>query len=926
MRGAAFLALCGTLVLAAPAWADRAGVRLGDHPGHGRIVLDLAAPGLPYTVEEGGDAILLRLPGTEPVLPETRRLPRNLLTLEAVPEGLRLTLRPGARLRHYRLGNRLVLDLHDATPAAPRQAENRAAPPRQPTPARASRPAEAQPGPQPQPAPQPSPGPIAEPAPLAPNPVTAPAAAPAPPPPLAAPAEPRGLPLRTVPVETGRALLLPVPAETGLAILRRGDLLLLVLDQPHRFDTAPLQGDPVFGHLAAEALPEATILRLPLAPPAGLRARREGDHWLLQPLPIAERERSILAEPEEGRVVLHAAAPGRPVPVTDPETGLPLLLGTVRQPGQAIAASRSLAQVDLLPTQLGVAALARADSTLLRRAGDRFILSGIAATARTDPRSEAGAMTRLMDLPGLEAAPAQERLRAQQASLAAAPPLARLPLRRAAAESLLALGLAQEAQAMIRLAFQEDPRASTDPRSLLIHGAAALLAGRLAEAQPLSSLAGTDEAALWRAALAAATDQPGPAAEGFANTLPLLLAYPEPLRQRLLPLAAETLLEAGQLPAARRLLQAAGDRPELALAQARLAEAEGRAEEALRQYAALAQGRDRRLRARALRRSVELRLAAGTLEAGRAAAALEAALFAWRGDADEIDTRLRIAALRTAAGDARGALDGLKETAEAYPDRAENIRPAQEAALLQALAQEPPTVAVALAETLAPLLPKDARGAEALAMLAERLGAMDLPDRGAALAQQTYDRAAPAQRPELLLRLASLRLAAGDAAAALAALDSAPARPEEALARGLLAARAQAALGTPEAALATLRALGTPGLPALATLLAEQRDWAGASEALLALAEARPEDPATPQAVLHATAFAALAGDSARLASLRPQWLPRLSGPVADAIALFTADPVRGLSDLPRLQRELNLFRGFPNKLEAFRTAAVSSR
>ncbi|HEY8613232.1 MAG TPA: hypothetical protein VIL69_18355, partial [Roseomonas sp.] len=737
-----------------------------------------------------------------------------------------------------------------------------------------------------------------------------------------------GLPLRVIPGEEGRALVLPVPAETGLAILRRGDTLLMVLDHPHAFDTGPLRADPIFGSLRTEMLPEATLLRLPITAPAALHARREGDRWLLSAVASAGRERSILAEAEEGRVVLRAAAPGRPVPIADPETGLPILVGTVREAGQATATPRSLAQIDLLPTQLGVAALARADSAALRRAGDRFVLSGITGVAAMpDPSAEAGAMTRLMELPVLEPGAAQERLRAQQASLASAPPLARLPLRRASAEGLLALGLAQEAQAMIRLAFQEDPRASTDPRSLLVHGAAALLANRLSDAQALAgpALPRNDEVTLWRAALAATGGEAAAASPSFATTLPLLLTYPEPLRARLLPLAAETMLEAGDLSAARRLLHVAGERPGLAYARARMAEAEGHAEEALRLYAAVAEGRDRLARARALRRSVELRLAAGSLDAAEAAAAMEAALFAWRGDGEELGTRLRIAALRQASGDARGALDLLKETAETFPSHTNQIRPAQESALLQALVQEPPTVAVALSETQATLLPRDARAAEALSLLAERLAAMDLPDRGAALLQQVLEKAGAAQRPALTMRLASLRLAAGDPAGALAALESTPAPPEDTVARGLLAARAKAALGAAEEAVAILRGLGTPALPALAALLAERQDWAGASDALLAQAATRLEDPTTPREVLRAAAFAALGQDRARLAALRAAWLQRLGpGPVAEAVGLLTADPVRGLSDLPRLQRELDLFRGFSNGLEAFRTAAAN--
>jgi len=925
MRGAA-LGACGLVLLAAPALAERIGVRVGDHPGHGRVVLDLAAPDTPYQVVEEPDGVRVRLgPGLNLDLPSTRRLPRNVQGLTAETDGLRIAVRAGSRLRHYRLDKRVVLDVMDGGGAAPRRVEARSNSAQRPPQARApavrdatvpAKPADAA-------------SRVAIDTPLPPPPKVA-----AEPPSLQAQAGVEvaglknavaggGLALRVVEVEDRRALVLPLPSETALAIVRRGDLLLVVLDRPHELDVATLRGDAVFGGLRVETLPEATILSLPLAGPGALHARRDGDRWLLEAEASAARERSVLAEAEEGRLVLRVASPGRPVPVVDPETGLPLLVGTVREAGQAMAAPRSLPQVDLLATQLGVAALARADAVALRRAGDRFLLSGVAGVAAVPDIADATAMTRLMEFPALDLTARLARLKAQQASIAAVPPLARLPLRRAAAEGLLALGLAHEAQAMIRLSFQEDPRASSDPRSLLVHAAAALVAGRPAEARGLSdaSLPMNDEVILWRAALAASA---GEAAPGLAATLPLLLSYPEPLRARLLPLAAEVLIAQGDLPAARHVLRMAGERPDLSYARARLAEAEGRGDDALGLYASVAEGRDRLARARALRRSIELRLQAKSLDPGGAAAALETMLFAWRGDGEEFATRLRMAELRLEAGEGRIALEILGEAGRLFPDRATELRSTQELALLKAMGQQAPMAAAALAEIHGGLLPQDGRGAEALSQLAERLAAMELPDRGAALVQQALALGRLEQRSMLAVQLASLRLAAGDAAGALAALEAAP---EQGVAQGLLMARAKARLGRTEDAVVMLRGLGVAGLPALASILAERQDWPGASDALAALAAAQPADPGTPREVLRAAAFAALGGDTARLAALRATWLSRMGGgPEGEAFGLLTADPVRGLSDLPRLQRELNLFRGIPERLEGFRTAAVSSR
>jgi hypothetical protein len=314
------------------------------------------------------------------------------------------------------------------------------------------------------------------------------------------------------------------------------------------------------------------------------------------------------------------------VPLLDPETGLPLLVGTVETPAQAAPLAHRLAQAELLPTLLGAAALARADTVSLRRRPGGFVLAAGAeglrlGTGTNFAEPDAAAMTRLFDLPLSPPVALTERLRQQQAGIAAAAPLQRSPLRRDAGETLLALGLPQEAQAMLALAFEEDPRAAADPRLLALHGAAALLAGRVPEARHLDDprLPVSDEVALWQGLLAAARGD-GPAATGpVAGALPMVFAYPSALRARLLPIVADVLSERDDVAALRRLLARQPNGPGLGLAAARLAELEGRHAEAIAGYAAVAAGRDRRQRARALRRSIELRLSTGVIDAATAA-------------------------------------------------------------------------------------------------------------------------------------------------------------------------------------------------------------------------------------------------------------------------------------------------------------------
>lgn len=950
------------LLAASPAYAEaeasapvqaRASVRVGNHPGYGRIVFNWRVPPV-YTLEQDGDEVLLRFPAGAAInLTGARRLPRNMVTVTAEPEGIRIILQPGAQVQHFRVGASVVVDAQDPVAAG-------AAPVPPERPATIARPAAVQP-------------PVTEPAASLPPPSELPAASPSRvqtvaaaerPPPAAAPApaaepppaslpRPAALAVRVI-ARPGRdrAIVLPYPVGVGAAVLRRGTLLLVLFDSALPLDLTALRRDPVFAALEVQALPDATLLRLSLASPAILRASRDAAGWRLEAIhpsglrdePSTAGDRRMVLEAEAGsapRLAILASQPGRVVPVTDPESGMPLLLGTVREGGQFMPIARRLPELDMPVTMLGAAVLARADEVTMQAGTDRFLIgagSRLALDVAVGQPAPGNAMTRSFDLPGLPPGQLLDRLRALNGSIAGAPPLTRLPLRQAAGETLLALGLPQEAQSMLGLAPREDPQAATDPRLAALAGAAALLAGRLPEAMALRTVAlpETDELTLWRGMLAAALGDARAAAPGLAATLPLLLDYPETLRARLLPAVARALAEAGAIAPLRQLLDAAGPTADLALPRAMLAEAAGETDAALTGYEQVAQGRDREARARALRRAIELRLATGRLDAAGAAKAMDATLFAWRGDAEEVAARLRLAELRQESGDARGALALLRETEAMFPESAPLIQPAIPAAFLAALSQGPALSAVALFDAYPELLPGDAAGEAAILLLADRLVALDLGERAAMLLGQAVVRAAGPARAALGLRQALLRLADDDAPGSLAALEASAAVPlPEALAmqRGILAARAQARLGQHEAAASALRALGAAGAEPLSQMLLERQDWSGAATALAG--HLRAVLPAVPvpldephrRLVLRQAALLVLSGDEVALAALREEYAPRLAdGPLTEAFTMLTADQLRGLTDLPRLQRELQLFRGMPSRLEALRAGGSVTR
>lgn len=988
------LLLAGLVPLAAA--QERVGVRTGNHPGFGRIVFDWTAPPA-YTVETTPGRVLLRFPNPDAVaLPGRGRLPRNITAANRVEGGIELLIAEGSRVRHFRNGPKVAVDVMDAaearpapaaaTPPAPtpraaapspRAAAPVAAPAASPAPTPASNPA-------PVPALAPAAPPVAEPAPttipsgafVQPPPqaaepsapvAAAPAPAPQPPapsraatpaaaapaatlpsapvprpaplaPPVAEPSPTANPPLGSLagpPPIRARAVLranqpsalrLPQAAGFGLAALRRGDVALVVLASERPLELGAVRADRAFAAAQVQRLPGASVLTFPLAADQRLVVERNGADWLLIPGPRSPGGPDVAhlrAVPEAESLLLAAPGAAQVIALTDAETGLPLLVGTLREPLARQPVTRRLPEMELPETFHGAAILARSDRIALRAGVDRFVLTGAAPPPEVNPLTEgAGAMTRSFDFPAAPVPALMERLRAQQAAIASAAPLQRGPLRFAVAETLLSLGLPQEAQAMLRMAAEETPAAARDPRHRFLAGAAALLAGRAPPAGALDAeIASSDEVILWRALRDAARGETRTAAAALAATAPLLMSYPDGLRRRLLPVLAETLAAGGEGESAARVLEQAGPDPSLALARALTENARGRTEEALELFDAAARSRDRLMRARALRHALERRLELGRITPAEAAQGLEQTLFAWRGDAQEVVTRLRIADLRREAGDARAAMALLRETASLFPEQAAAMRPRLQQAFLQALETDAPLSAVALHDAQPDLMPTGDAAAAVLEGLAGRLAALDLNDRAAALLTRALERTPAGEgRAALGARLAELRLDARDADAALEALSATSARNlPVALARrrAILVARAEALRGQTERAVESLTALGAEGDLPLSGILAAARDHAGAAIALARHLD-RTDDtqplPAEAQReVLRLVALRILAGEEDQLPALRARYAARMTeAPFKAGFDALTSDPVRGLADLPRLARELDLFRTLP--------------
>ncbi len=956
------------LLMPVVAWAQGGaiGLRSGEHPGFGRVVFDLPG-GTTAAVEQRDGAVLVRFSPVGTVTAGARP-PRNVRSI-ALEAGLaRLAIVPGSQLRQMQIGTRLVLDIVDPDKPAVASAPVAVAPVARPAaPAQARVPgvravrtvasvdrhddgpakAAAQVG-------MPAALPGGDMAPVA---TTGPAEVAAK---GAVAPDPRSttLQIAAVPGDGAapsgeRTLLLPFDTNVAAAAFRRGGSAFVVFDQRRPVDMTAVREDPTFAAGAVQLLPSGTVLRFPIERQEDVSLSRAGTGWTVRVMTAREASAAGRIEPLEAQLtdgvlrVLSDVA-GGVVAMPDPETGASLLVGTLRQPGRGILVERRTPEYGLPPTWMGVLVEPISDQLALRATQTGFALavgtsgqlSSLPASAMNSATADARHFTRRYDFPGIATDQLFRRLQAAQAAAATAPPQGRSAGRMAVAEGMVALGLGAEAQALLNLTGSDDARAADDPGRIGLHAIAAVLAGRPGEADGIEDprLSGTDEINLWRALRAASLREgAADAAPVLAADLALLLSYPTALRDRMLPLVAETLALGGEVAAARSLVGQRPDDQGLGLARALVLQADAAATggdmgPAIEALGRVAQGSDRLARARAATRAVELQLAAKILNATQAADALDRLMYAWRGDEREVVLRQRIAALRGQAGQWRPALALMRESEQVFPERKVALRPVlqqifEDAIAADAIKPMPALDLVALAEENADLIPEGEAGQIVASRIADRLAALDLPRRAVPVLQKLAA-AAPAglAQAELGVRLAAMHQALGNHAEALDALtaSAAPGLPMGLLeGRTLAFARSAAALGDLGSATAALRELGVASATALrADLLEAGRDWPGAVSALRELvARSVPGEGVLSEAearvVLRLASAAAQAGDTALLMALRERDSARFPpGKLLEMFAVLTAGPVQGVADLPRAAQEAKLARSLPAALK----------
>jgi tetratricopeptide (TPR) repeat protein len=740
--------------------------------------------------------------------------------------------------------------------------------------------------------------------------------------------------VRLRPDEPGTAIDLPFPASVGAAAFQGADSGYVVFDQRQPMSLTLLKDDPVFQTATTRLLPNGTLLQFKMPPNQFMALTHVPQGWRISALPAPPRLQGIDGTSANGQLTLPVELRGAVLTMADPDTGATLMVGTTRRPNLATLLPHRTSEFIERATTQGIVVEPLSDSIQMQPTPEGFSLTNrngrlalSPVTATMQATVEAKRLSRSLTLPDLRTETLHSRLQRQFMEAGATPPLSRGLLHQEAAETLLALGYAAEAQSLLQTLAEQDPQLVASKTTEELTGVSSILAGRPNEAEALDDpkLNGNDEIDFWRAVRQAMGDEGSPAAAAvFAGTAPMLMLYPKPVTERVLPLVVETMLLGGEIASGARMLETRPNDPRLDYARALRKQVDGDTDGALGMLDVLAKGRDQFDSFRAAVHAIELRLSSGRIDTAQAADSLEKLLIAWRGDDRELALRERIADLRGQTGAWRDALTILRDAQRDFPEHATTIRSRLETMFGKMIGSDdnkkmPPLDFVAMVDENTDLMPRFDADPVVQQALVDRLDALDLPDRAIPLERKLLQGA----RSELAkarygASLAVLQAREGqdkDALATLDATESDQAPADLAENRILTRAAAMAHTSNRDGAIKLLKELATAGAAAKrAELLEETQDWVDAEAAWQDSLTAAVPPPVGPVSLPIAHTLVRLATaasrnkDDATLAALRQTWLNRLpAGEEADAFSLLTSPPVQSTADLARSAAEVNL-------------------
>lgn len=445
-------------------------------------------------------------------------------------------------------------------------------------------------------------------------------------------------------------ILLPIPPQIGIAAFESGDHFIIVVDNAFPMETQAIHGTGFFSSLTVSLLPDATLIQLRRPDTRRLYLSQRSEGWVLSDKPPSSASTQdnhvINPLPVTDGILYPMRRSGRVLTIADPASGDRLLVGTSLLDEGGILAMRRAEGYDVWPTLEGVVIAARdpdisliavPSGLLLNRDGQKFEDDGQAVYANDVDLK----WLDLQDFPDqLLLKRYHERLLKAADSQPADRFAARLDLARAA----ISMGAFKEARGILAVALRDDPEEIGRPEVRFLAAATELLTGSPANASALNGPWPEQQRRalqLWRALYLEVTDQSDTRSlHRLALDMNRLRAYPQNLRDVLLPIAAEAIARRGA-PGDFAVLDTLPDQPAFRLAKAIAAERQGQKDRAYTAFAALAADRNISVAEKATEEKIALDHERGALTTEQQVKALDELILDARLAGREKQLRLR---------------------------------------------------------------------------------------------------------------------------------------------------------------------------------------------------------------------------------------------------------------------------------------------
>ncbi len=639
----------------------------------------------------------------------------------------------------------------------------------------------------------------------------------------------------------------PFEQETPAAVFRRGDQLWLILDTPviiNSPDDSELLSS-ISDQFSVVSAGDTQVVRMSLNSNRLASLGSQGSGWVIslgdmllsatEPIKLERRQ----DDAGKFEIVANLARPARLHQLRDPEVGDVLEVVTAFPPAQGIIRKVGFVDFQALASVHGLVIKPRREELKITLGANEAVLStkdGLIvsplARSRTEdvqdlPSLRAGYidLTGSKDMDPISFAARREELMDNAANFEGRDrENARLEL----AYLLLGNRLGNEALGVLNVMLSQNRIEDLNGDILMAKAAASVVADRPKDALALlnsDKLSEDVDAVMWRSmARVLMRDFKGARSDVLA-TETIIKDYPVWVRNKFLLSGLRAALETSDMELAVRLSDkiefARLDKDEASqfnLLQARIAEMDGRNDEALDNYGRVIAQDIRPTRAAAIYRTVALLDKMGRLDAAKGAQTLSRESIVWRGGPLEAQMLQLLARLQFRNKDYRDAFSTVREAAQAHIETKDIVALTEEAQQVfvdlfnnggaDALGN---LDALALFYDFRYLTPSGARGDEMIRNLARRLVRVDLLQQAGDLLEYQVDtRLDGAARAQIAADLAIIRIADGKPAKALSVLKRtslANLAPSLTRQRRILEARALIDAGRMELALDVLKQL-----------------------------------------------------------------------------------------------------------------------